>query len=198
MNNFDIIGLYDLDTVNIPGYSTFVKNRMGKCRIRSGSALVAVRDNIFNHTTELKCSYENGIWLKYGKEFTQGENNVLLAFLYIPPGGTRHSNEEYFDVIEFSNNDDILISGDFNARTRTLPDFVQFDKDDIHTMHFYNVVQKYLLDVEHLNLLLYSGTGSHRTLVEHQTMGINCSVCVYIYIRIIISISPRERDVAQR
>ena len=149
MNNFDIIGLYDLDTVNIPGYSTFVKNRMGKCRIRSGSALVAVRDNIFNHTTELKCSYENGIWLKLGKEFTQGENNVLLAFLYIPPGGTRHSNEEHFDVIEFSNNDDILISGDFNARTRTLPDFVQFDKDDIHTMHFDNVVQKYLLDVEH-------------------------------------------------
>ena len=76
----------------------------------------------------------------------------ILAFLYIPLGSIRYSNEEHFDVIEndileFSNNDDgILISGDFNARTRTLPDFVQFDKDDIHTMHFDNVV----LDVENL------------------------------------------------
>ena len=55
--------------------------------------------------------------------FTRGENNVLLAFLYIPPDGTRYSNEEHFDVIEtdileFSNNDDdILIAGYFNVRT---------------------------------------------------------------------------------
>ena len=58
---------------------------MGNCRIRSGGVLVVVRDDSFNHIIELKCIYENDIWLKLGKEFTRGENNVI----YIHPGGTK-------------------------------------------------------------------------------------------------------------
>ena len=155
-NNYDILGLYetkldDLDTVNSPGYNTFVNNRTGNCRIRSGGVLVAVRDNIFNLVIELKCSYENGIWLKLDKEFTRGENSVYYHF-YIYPQVVLDIQMKNISMLLrlISLNSVIMMMRDFNACTRTLPDFVQFDKDDIHTMHFDNVVQKYLLDVENL------------------------------------------------
>ena len=56
--------------------------------------------------------------------------NVVLAAIYIPPTGTAYSSEDDFDQIEQMlqdwqvSNKNIILTGDFNAKTKNEPDYL--------------------------------------------------------------------------
>ncbi len=65
------------------------------------------------------------------------EKDVILGSIYIPPENSRHYRPDIFETleleilskrIEFDAN--FLLGGDFNARTATLNDFIDYDDTD--------------------------------------------------------------------
>ena len=76
------------------------------------------------------------MWFKLDKSIFGYEKDVLCGAVYIPPEGTKYSEIGLFDdlatdiiSLNANNTSDIILIGDFTARTQTKPDFVSIDYD---------------------------------------------------------------------
>ena len=75
------------------------------------------------------------IWIKLSDELFQFSEDVYLCYVYIPPTGSKVLKDKDFDFYEeiekdlekYSKMGKTYITGDFNARTATLPDILDFD-----------------------------------------------------------------------
>ena len=140
IKDYDIIAFAesktdDFDNFNLPGFKfTYMKNRKRNKRVRSGGIFIAIKDSIKdNFEIDLKLGSEIIIWLKEKKKVLKTKNKMALGFVYVPPIGSFYYDDESFENIEKdicmlkSQKFAILLVGDFNARTRTLDDFIEFD-----------------------------------------------------------------------
>jgi hypothetical protein len=80
------------------------------------------------------------IWLKLKKELVLTEKDVFLCAIYIPPSESPYYSEEIFPTLEeetchFQAQGNVLICGDTNARTGTLPDLTSTRGDSFITGH---------------------------------------------------------------
>ena len=86
---------------------------------------------------------ENILWVEIDKSFLSSKKNLIIGIVYISPinstinNRVTNSNSEetfvslYQHLLTFSNEYDILIGGDFNARTGNLLDIVgNVNKED--------------------------------------------------------------------
>lgn len=77
------------------------------------------------------------IWMKLDKSIFNFKRNIYLCFVYIKPYQSKDLSETIFselqsDITIYSSLSDILISGEFNARTGGLADFIQNDSINDH------------------------------------------------------------------
>ena len=125
----------DFDDFDLPGFSfTYMKNRKRNKRVRSGGILIVINDSIKDYfDTDLKLSSEVIIWLKEKNKILKTTNKIALGFVYISPIGSIYYDDDCFENIEKdismlkSQKFDILLLGDFDARTRTDNDYAEFD-----------------------------------------------------------------------
>ena len=103
--------------------------------MRSGGIFIAINDSIKeNFDIDLKLSSEVIIWLKEKKKILKTRNKMAVGFVYIAPIGPFYYDDETFENIGKdismlkSQQFDILLLGDFNARTRTDDDYAEFDE----------------------------------------------------------------------
>ena len=117
------------------GYKVFTKcsvkiNRKGRS---SGGIAVLVRNYLSNFFSELPEKFQHGMALMVSEKLC-GKRFILL-FVYIPPYGSNiyaagECNgvvllEAYISEIRLMyKNTDLVISGDFNARTKSWPDYI--------------------------------------------------------------------------
>ena len=86
---------------------------------------------------------ENILWVKIDKRIMKSGRHLLLGTVYISPiNSTIHNREDilfnsedtydslYKQISFFDNKDDIMIGGDFNARTGNLKDFIENEKNE--------------------------------------------------------------------
>ena len=120
------------------GYTVFTKctvkiNRKGRS---SGGIVVLVRNYLSNIFSELPEKFQHGIGLMVNEKLC-GKRFILL-FVYVPPYGSNiyiagENNgvvllETYISKIrQIYKNIDLVISGDFNARTKSWPDYILDD-----------------------------------------------------------------------
>ena len=75
----------------------------------------------------------SGLWV----EITNANLCYDIGLFYMPCENSKHWHQELFDSIEEEvtqhryANENVIILGDFNARTGLLPDFVSIDEDDL-------------------------------------------------------------------
>ena len=73
------------------------------------------------------------LWFKLSKKLTGTSSDILGGVIYIPPEQTIYSVEDPFSEIENELNQfkdkycNIVLLGDFNARTENRKDFIQID-----------------------------------------------------------------------
>ena len=72
------------------------------------------------------------IWLKLDKYTLGLQKTIFLCFCYIKPYQNKEESELIFnrlqsEILKFKQEGEVLISGDFNARTGGLQDFVAND-----------------------------------------------------------------------
>ena len=139
-SNIDILLLTETwshidNDINIPGFKAFVSeitvpNTNRASRLSGGLALL-IKTKLENHISIVKKT-NNTIWCKISKEILNTEQNLYLGGIYIPPEKSNYFDNEIFDQLELDINSfqmkgNVIIFGDFNARTGILNDFVSKD-----------------------------------------------------------------------
>ncbi|CAG2245404.1 unnamed protein product [Mytilus edulis] len=107
-------------------------------------------------------------WFEISPELTGLRVNILVGGVYIPPEYSKYSTDNAFSEIEtemmqFSENaSSIILLGDFNARTATMPDFIvpddtlfdildltdNQDVDTLKNMYSYNFLLDYNIPLQ--------------------------------------------------
>jgi len=121
--------LGEYDGISVPGF-TFKSVIRSKCKRKSGGVGILVKDDIFEKVEILDNCSENHLWFKFKS------NNCIFGVIYIPPECSNYSSTCLFDelesnIMDFSvkfDNCNFCIFGDFNAKTRTVPEFTDTDK----------------------------------------------------------------------
>ena len=119
-------------------YST-VKNTVSR-RGQAGVS-VLIRDHHQNFVSRIHSDSPNIIWCRLDKQLLGLQADIFLAAVYLPPlQSQRKAGEDVISILEkeihkYSTQGQILLLGDFNARTGTLNDFIENDADDFLTIH---------------------------------------------------------------
>lgn len=142
--NTDFIGLTEthvheevLDEMNIPGFSRLqfkneAKNK--KSNTAQKGIAVFVKEDVKHLFHLVPSDNEDIIWVKMKKEDTGGNKDVYIGTCYLNPSKGKDSDRKITklteDVITFQKKGDIMITGDLNAKTGNLDDFIAPDKTD--------------------------------------------------------------------
>ena len=129
---------YDLTGSDIPGYKFYPLNRKGKGRNQRGGIGIFVKNELKEHTKiRYDLSHENFLWCKISKNFLGLNDDLYIGIIYFPPtNSTREKklNLDHFhhlkSITKDINSQNIILMGDFNARTKNLSDVLLRENDE--------------------------------------------------------------------
>ena len=146
INKSDILGIsethiYDeiLNELDIPGFTRIsYKNRkkFKKANKASGGVAVFAKNCVAKYLEPFKTHNNDVVWIKIKKKHHLLPRDIYIGTIYV--SGENNSSlisdkiknlSEDIEMIK-SKNGEIIIQGDFNARTAHADDFVPYDKHD--------------------------------------------------------------------
>lgn len=149
LNKFDVIVL--LETwlphgfqVNVPGFSSFstYRRKHRKAKRCSGGLTILIKESLRKGVKFLPVSSDFFIWFKLDSSFFHTRRDIFVCATYIPPKNSsiyssKDDTESPFltlqsQLLSFSRKGNIIICGDFNARTGNLKDFLECSNFDSH------------------------------------------------------------------
>ena len=143
--------LEDIDVISIPGFQCFSQPRKQKYIRKSGGIALFAKDEIFQHCKYLATDSDYVMWISIDKSRISIDENLIIGITYAPPSQSRFFNDDELQTLEneitsmCSSHKYIFITGDLNARTGILTDYVQLDEFlaeefelDDETAHFFD------------------------------------------------------------
>jgi hypothetical protein len=136
--------LCDSDSLELDGFSVFMKNR-SKAKRNSGGVAVLVRKDLTNYVEILDSQSDFNMWFKISNELLGYD--LLCCNTYIPPENSAYSSIDLFDTLEneyiaLHNNDELVcFFGDFNGRSKDLTDLCSLDTELLDSL---DVIDDYL------------------------------------------------------
>jgi hypothetical protein len=142
VNSYDIVAFAETlndSPGNPPEFTSlyFTKPTKRKRHGRpSGGIAVYCKPSIRRGVTEVQIS-NFSIWLKLDKTLLGLSKTTFLGICYIKPYSTKEESELIFtklqsEILKFKEQGELLICGDFNARTSGLNDYIQNDEINDH------------------------------------------------------------------
>ena len=133
--------------VRIKGFEHIhrIRHKRRKKGRRSGGLVLYFKKWLKPGIKELAKTHEDLLWVKLDAHFFGFERDVYFCIVYIKPNATRSPNSALLqlekDIARFSKFGNIVLVGDFNARTGQLDDFIKDDTVDdyVHTGSDYSV-----------------------------------------------------------
>lgn len=177
LSNYDILcvtetKLDQTDIISVPGYCFLSQHRKQKFVRKSGGIGVFYRERLSTKIRTIETESDYILWLKLDMSLFSTNEDLILGILYVPPTQSRFLNEdEYFNLeTEITSmcaqSSYICLTGDMNARTASLCDFItadsfiadlmDFDED---TLSFYNQAEQ----LESLNINKYRVSCDEKT-----------------------------------
>ena len=154
--------LDNTDVVSVPGYNFLSQHRKQNYIRKSGGIGVLYKSELSSNVTMLETESDYIFWIRLDKSMFNIDNDLILGILYIPPAQSRFLNEDELFCLETeitsmcAKSPFICITGDMNARTADMCDFIiadnfiadlmDFDDD---TLSFYNQAEQ--LDTLNVN-----------------------------------------------
>ena len=136
LTKFDIVLLSETwtcegENYTIPGFKYYNFPRQyihPNAKRGSGGIGVLIRDIHVNKVDISGHKEDIIVWVRLRKECFGFLRDVMLGCVYIAPEHSTHTREDAFNMLEseiacISKDQDIMICGDYNARTGLLPDF---------------------------------------------------------------------------
>ena len=121
--------------IDIPDFKTTISHtappRTNNSGRLSGGITLLYKNRLKEHITTMKKS-KNTLWCKISKNILNSNSDLFLCGIYIPPENSKYFENSIFDELEkeintYSSKGDIMLTGDFNARTSTHEDFISND-----------------------------------------------------------------------
>lgn len=140
INQFYIIGIQEskkdnTDVINIPGYSVYHHNRARISRFRSGGIILIVKNEIDPFIKiDLVRNSKLILLFTISRHLCRLDDDIQCGIVYIPPYGSKYVIDDPYlelqsELLRYcSESKHMLLFGDFNAPTGTLPDCIQFDE----------------------------------------------------------------------
>ena len=126
-----------LDKMNIPGYDRlhFINEKKNaKSNTAPRGIAVFAKENISELFKLVKTENKDVIWVRMKKEKTGEDRDVYIGTCYLNPSAGVDSDRKIAklteDIIYFQNKGDVMVVGDFNAKTGNLDDTISPDKTD--------------------------------------------------------------------
>ena len=137
--------------LQIHDFRHYVKHReksKGK-RNSGGIAVYIVRKTIIEGTSFATTRNKNILWIKLDKSFFELDKDLYLGTVYTSPNASQVIDQELLDDIEreivnFTLKGDVILQGDFNARTGSMQEFAVHDDDN----QFLEIPEDYEIDTE--------------------------------------------------
>ncbi len=142
--NIDFIGVTEthmhseiIDRMNVPGFYRLdhrnqEKNK--KSNTASKGVAVFVKEGIKNLFTPIKMGNDDAIWVKMKKEISGECRDIFIGVFYLSPSRNQRMDQRISklseNVIDLQKKGEVILMGDFNARTGNLGDTVSPDKYD--------------------------------------------------------------------
>ena len=140
----DIIGLSetkcDPSLIHVDNYivSHFSRKKSKNHKQEYGGLAILVNKKVRKGVKFLNNTCSEYQWLKLDQTFFGLRDNLFVCFVYIPPSNSTFYNDKSVDILSSLNDDisiykdkgQIMLFGDFNARTGNLLDFVSYDDND--------------------------------------------------------------------
>ena len=128
ISNFDIACLSELKcnmaNINFEGYKTHIIQRRGACKGRFfGGIAILVKQNIRRGIKFMTSTSSEYQWFKLDRTFFGLKRHIYVCFTYYSPRNSSYNSDvDILDSIskemtKYSLDGDILLCGDFNART---------------------------------------------------------------------------------
>jgi exonuclease III len=137
---------------SLPGYTSvhYCRTKRYKTPSASGGISVFVKEELRKLVTFLPQSNSDVVWLKVQQQIGSSNHNLYIGCVYIPPQFSsfgKENTQQIWDSLEqdiehFSNKSEIIICGDFNARSGRLIDYIQMDNNH----NYYNLPNNYVYD----------------------------------------------------
>ena len=145
LRNFDILCLQEIQcgpqetqTLSVPGFNLipFHRKRSENSRYYGGS-LLCIKNSIRKGVKVIE-ALNDSIWLKLDKKFFHFENDVYFNITYAPPCTSEYTKNLDYDIfqnleveiVKYRGTGNVIIGGDFNAKTATESDCVVDQTDD--------------------------------------------------------------------
>ena len=137
----DIFGIVETHAnegseLDIESFKHFIKFRNSSGNRNHGGIAVYINNRIKEGILYIPTQNENIIWCKLKKEFFQIDKDIYLGTVYLSPGNYEKSqNADYMmeleeEISRFSTKGNVILQGDFNARTGNLQEYILFDNDE--------------------------------------------------------------------
>ena len=127
------------------------KKKHKKSKRNSGGIIILYHKRLQKHIRIHDKDTENMLWIKINKTNTNFDNDLYIGAIYNSPIDspyTKRNTLDFFETLqkkmtEFPQNDYVIIGGDFNSRTSTIPDYATENEKDAN---FLNLPDDYKLD----------------------------------------------------
>ena len=117
---------------------------------------LAVRNNLTTQIHIHQNISDYALWCDLkGPVLSKSKSNIIIGIVYIPPEGSPYFNKDTFTVLQdeinnLSTDKHILLLGDFNARTQSLPDYVICNTEVNNPIGFSNELLDYMNEPNNL------------------------------------------------
>ena len=131
---FTEVKIDETDEIVFPGYTAFKQPRKQSFIRRSGGITAYVKDNLAKYVTDLKSESDYILWLSLDKKLSRCEENYILGVVYIPPESSNSYNDDETMQLESeistfcAKYSHVILTGDFNSRTSSKPDYIETDE----------------------------------------------------------------------
>ena len=164
LNTFEIFclqeiqyGPQDLNSLSVQGYRMFPFYRKISSNSRYyGGSLIFVRNILREGIKIIENLDGDKIWLKLKKEFFRLKKDLYISFTYASPSTSEYAKKLDYNIFQkleeeiprYHAHGNVLLAGDFNAKTGIHSDYVTDQMDDhspvnlIENYHFDKPVQR--------------------------------------------------------
>ena len=122
---------YQVDISNKICYHFARARQNNESKRASGGTPIAFDETLKSHVNIVKQT-DIVVWLCIERDILKVRKDLYIGFVYIPPEGSPYSDIEHFqeitnDIEVYISKGDVITSGDFNARTSNVDDYVTVD-----------------------------------------------------------------------
>ena len=149
IQNDDIIAIVEThnsdknDTLSIPGYQRIeMKNRpkLNNSNKNSGGLAYFAKPYISKHISPINNLNKNSIWIRIKKDIVGNRQDIFVGTVYLPPHKNKGDSSKkildlFEEIVSFQKKGEVIVQGDFNARTGICNDRIIPDKFDTILMN---------------------------------------------------------------